>query len=275
MSNAEKPDLGPFREWLHELIFEADTRLGKAFDVALMVAILLSVAAVMLESVPEIAEEYGPRLRLVEWVFTALFAWEYAARLYCVRRPLKYATSFFGVIDLLAILPSFLSLFYTGTQSLLVIRVLRMLRIFRVFKMGRYLGEANILLSAVRASGRKILVFLGVVLTLVVVLGTAMHLVEGGDNGFRSIPAAVYWAIVTITTVGYGDITPQTGAGKMIASTVMILGYGILAVPTGIVTVELQAAAKKQRVSTQACRSCAKDGHDVDAAHCKFCGAEL
>jgi len=262
------------RSRLHEIIFEADTRAGKTFDVALLVAILLSVAAVLLESVASIRDRHGPMLRAVEWLFTILFTIEYVFRLLTVARPLRYARSFFGVVDLLAIVPTYLSLFVAGTQSLLVIRALRLLRVFRVLKLAHFLVEARHLRVALGASLRKITVFLGTVLTLVLIVGAVMYLIEGPSRGFTSIPQSIYWAIVTMTTVGYGDIAPQTVLGKILASTVMITGYSIIAVPTGIVTVEL-ATARKLRISTQACRHCAGEGHDADATFCKYCGARL
>lgn len=262
------------RDRLHEIIFEADTPVGKAFDVALLVCIVLSVVSVMLESVAGIAKDYGRLLRTLEWIFTGLFTIEYAFRLYSVRRPLHYAKSFFGVVDLLAILPSYLSLVVEGSHSLLVIRILRLLRIFRVFKMARYLGEANVLIGALRSSLRKVMVFLGTVMTLVVVMGSVMYLVEGGDNGFQSIPASIYWAIATLTTVGYGDIVPMTPLGQFMASAIMITGYSIIAVPTGIVSAEITKAVLRP-VSTQACKDCSRDGHDADAVFCKYCGTAL
>lgn len=273
------PDDGPYppenlREHLHEIIFEADTPTGKAFDIVLLVGIVLSVVAVVLESVASIREAHGILLRRVEWFFTILFTAEYLLRLCTVRRPLKYAFSFFGLVDLLAIIPTYLSLAFAGTQTLLVIRALRLLRIFRVLKLVHYIGEARVLTDALRSSMRKITIFLGTVLSLVLILGTTMYLIEGEENGFTSIPQSIYWAIVTLTTVGYGDIAPQTILGKFLASTVMILGYGILAVPTGIVTVEL-ANAHGKRMSTQVCRCCAAEGHDVDANYCKYCGEHL
>jgi len=261
------------RSRLHEIIFEADTPAGKAFDVALMVAIVLSVVAVMLESVADISNRYGAILRAFEWGFTILFTVEYGLRLYSVGRPLRYARSFFGLVDLLAIVPTYLSLVFVGAQSLLVIRALRLLRAFRVLKLGQFLVEAHALSTALRSSVRKIVIFMGTVLTLVLIVGALMYLIEGPENGFTSIPQSVYWAIVTMTTVGYGDIAPQTVAGKILASMVMIMGYGIIAVPTGIVTVEMVSAGRK--VSTQACRSCAAEGHDPDAKFCKFCGVKL
>ncbi len=262
---------------LHEIIFEADTPMGKAFDVVLLVLIVLSVVAVMLESVEAIDRAYHIELRVVEWTLTIVFTIEYLLRLLTVRRPLRYATSFFGIVDLLAILPTWLSLFFAGAHSLLVIRALRLLRVFRIFKLARYLDESRQLMIALRASARKILVFLFAVLTLVVIIGSVMYLIEGTrpNSGYTSIPRSVYWAIVTLTTVGYGDITPQTVPGQILASIVMIMGYGIIAVPTGIVSVEMARTSSSRSVSTQACPSCGKDGHDPDAVHCKFCGAPL
>lgn len=259
---------------IHEIIFEADTPAGKAFDVGLMILIVLSVAAVMLESIPSVAERYGDPLRAFEWLVTIVFTAEYLLRLYCVGKPVRYARSFFGVVDLLAILPSYLSLIFVGAQSLMVIRTLRLLRVFRVLKLAHFVGEARMLHASIRASARKIIVFLGAVLTTVVIIGSIMYLVEGPENGFRSIPESVYWAIVTMTTVGYGDIAPQTPLGKLLASMVMILGYGLIAVPTGILTVEI-AGAQRRQISTRACPQCAGEGHDADAVFCKFCGSRL
>ncbi|MCP4718487.1 MAG: ion transporter [Desulfobacteraceae bacterium] len=259
---------------LHEIIFEADTRTGKWFDIFLILAILVSVLAVMLDSVAAINRDHGRWLLMVEWGFTFLFTLEYLLRLICVKRPLKYATSFLGVVDLMAILPTYLSLFLPGSQYLVVIRVLRVLRVFRVLKLVAYLGEATILTKALKASRRKIIVFLITVLTLVVIFGSLMYLIEGGENGFTSIPKSIYWAIVTMTTVGYGDISPQTGMGQALAALIMILGYGIIAVPTGIVTSEMTRAAQK-RVTTQACPECMAEGHEQDALFCRFCSARL
>jgi voltage-gated potassium channel len=270
------PGLGShgLRERLHEIIFEADTPAGKAFDVALLWVIVLSVVAVMLDSVAWVSAEFGPQLRAIEWVFTILFTIEYALRLYSVRQPARYALSFFGLVDFIAVIPTYLSLLVAGTQSLLVIRALRLLRVFRVLKLAHYLGEADVLMSALRASRAKIIVFLGTVLTIVIVVGAAMYLIEGETSGFTSIPTSMYWAIVTMTTVGYGDIAPTTVLGRFLAAMLMILGYGIIAIPTGIVTVEL-ARMPKSAVSTQACPACSAEGHDADAAHCKYCGAKL
>jgi voltage-gated potassium channel len=262
---------------LHEVIFEADTPAGKAFDVILLITILLSVLVVMLESVVFIQAEYGKWLYYAEWVFTILFTIEYAGRIISVTKPRKYMTSFFGIIDLLSILPTYLSLIFAGTQAFLIIRSIRLLRVFRVFKLVRYIGEASHLTSALRASRAKIIVFIGGVFTFVVIIGTLMYLIEGRDNGFTSIPQSIYWAVVTLTTVGYGDIIPQTPLGKGIATCIMILGYGIIAVPTGIVTAEMsyQRDHSKKNISTQACPHCSAEGHDVDAVFCKKCGGRL
>lgn len=259
---------------IHEIIFEADTKAGKLFDIALMISIILSVAAVMLDSIQNIHNEYGNILYLIEWFFTILFTVEYLLRLYSVGKPTEYSKSFFGVIDLLAILPTYLSLIVPGSQYLLVIRVLRVLRVFRVLKFVQYLSEANLLMSALQASRRKITVFLFTVLTLVIILGSMMYMIEGEESGFTNIPVSIYWSIVTLTTVGYGDISPQTPWGQMLASVIMILGYGIIAVPTGIVTSEL-VRTKEKKVSTQACPECSREGHDFDAVYCKHCGAKL
>jgi voltage-gated potassium channel len=269
-----QPRTATWRNRLHEIIFEADTPAGRAFDVLLLWSIVLSVLAVLLESVPSVQGRYKQLLRIAEWIFTILFTVEYALRLISVGRPLRYATSFFGVIDLLAIVPTYLSVLLPGAQTLLVIRALRLLRVFRVLKLVRFLEESRVLGQALRASRHKITVFLGTVLTLVLILGTLMYLIEGEVHGFDSIPRSMYWAIVTLTTVGYGDIAPATIPGQILASLVMILGYSIIAVPTGIVTVELSRATQAQ-VSTQACPQCSAEGHDADAKHCKYCGAKL
>ncbi|MCH8961110.1 MAG: ion transporter, partial [Bacteroidetes bacterium] len=231
--------LSGWRLTLYIIIFESDTPPGKAFDVALILTIFASVAAVMLESVSAIGSRYGAILYASEWVFTILFTIEYILRLICVGRPLRYARSFFGIVDLLAVIPTYFSVLFPGAQFLLVIRLLRILRVFRVLKLVQYLSAADILMEALRASRRKIVVFLVALLTLVVILGSLMYLIEGAENGFTSIPRSIYWAIVTLTTVGYGDISPQTGLGQALAAVVMIMGYGIIAVPTGIVTAEM------------------------------------
>jgi voltage-gated potassium channel len=263
-----------WRDRLHEIIFEADTPVGKLFDVVLIWSIIISVVVVLLDSVATVRIRYGELLYAVEWFFTILFTIEYILRLISVRQPHRYATSFFGLVDVLAILPTYISLFIPGSQYLLTIRILRLLRIFRVFKLAAYLNEAQIITAALRASRRKISVFLFTVLVIVVIIGSVMYVVEGQENGFDSIPTGIYWSIVTLTTVGYGDISPQTALGKIVASIVMIIGYAIIAVPTGIVTAELAQAAKS-RVSTRACPACSADGHDYDAKYCKYCSAPL
>lgn len=259
---------------LHEIIFEAETPGGKAFDVMLLLLIVASVCTVLLESVRGIRQDWGGTLRLFEWIFTFLFTLEYLLRIICVGRPLRYALSFFGIVDFLAIVPTYLSVMIAGAQSLIVIRALRLLRVFRVLKLAHFVGASRMLQAALRASFRKIIVFIGTVLTLVLIIGALMYLIEGERNGFTSIPRSIYWAIVTMTTVGYGDIAPQTWLGRLLASAVMILGYGIIAVPTGIVTVEV-ALGKKRTISTQACPECSAEGHDPDAKFCKYCGGSL
>ncbi|MBW8034970.1 MAG: ion transporter [Planctomycetes bacterium] len=272
----DKNALTGWRKKLFEVIFEADTPAGKLFDVLLIVSILASVAVVMLDSVESISEKWGTLLKAAEWVFTILFTIEYLFRLICAGRAIRYAKSFFGIVDLMAIVPTYLDLILPGSRYLLVIRLLRVLRIFRILHLSRFVGEANVLMTALAASKRKILVFFFAVLTLVVILGSLMYVIEGRDpaSGFTSIPKSVYWAIVTLTTVGYGDILPQTGIGQMLAAVVMILGYSIIAVPTGIVTAELTQAYKKE-ITTQTCPQCTRQGHDKDAKHCKHCGASL
>lgn len=272
-TSKNKADRG-WREVLFEVIFEADTPAGKWFDIVLIACILLSVATVMLDSVSEIAAEHGPLLQGIEWFFTILFTVEYVLRLLCVGRPARYAVSFFGVVDLLAILPTYISPLLPSSRYLSVVRVLRVLRIFRVLKLGHHTKEASVLRKALYASRRKILVFFSVVLTLVVIIGSLIYVIEGQKGDFTSIPRSVYWAVVTLTTVGYGDISPQTAAGQFLAAIVMILGYSIIAVPTGIVTAELSRALPAG-LSGQACPSCSAEGHDRDARHCKFCGAKL
>ncbi len=261
------------RERLGVIIFEADTPAGRAFDLLLLVAILTSVLLVMLDSVASYQTRYGGLFRALEWGFTLLFTLEYAARIYSAKERWRYLRSFYGLVDLLAILPTYLALIFTGAQYFLVIRALRLLRIFRVLKLVHFLGEANVLMGALRASRAKITVFLIAVVSLVVVIGSLMYLVEGPQNGYTNIPTSVYWAIVTLTTVGYGDISPKTPLGQFLASVVMIVGYGVIAVPTGIVTSELTRAAWGDR--TRACPKCSRSGHDPDALHCKHCGAAL
>ena len=262
-----------WRKRIYEIVFEAETRAGKAFDITLIWLILASVLVVILESVKSVRENYGQLIFLVEWFFTLLFTFEYILRLISVRRPVRYIFSFYGLIDLLAIVPTYISLIVPGTQYLLTIRILRLLRIFRILKLTEYISEAKVITSALSASRRKISVFLLAVLSVVIVVGSLMYVVEGEEHGFTDIPTSIYWAIVTLTTVGYGDLSPKTPLGKTLASIVMILGYGIIAVPTGIVTAELTRASNP--VSTQVCPECQTQEHDADAVFCKFCGTEL
>lgn len=262
-----------WRARLHEVIFEADTPAGRAFDVCLLVAILVSVITVVLESVAGIRREYGEVLRSVEWALTVAFTIEYGLRLVAVDRPWRYARSLFGLADLLAVVPTYLALLLPAAQSLMVIRAIRLLRVFRILKLAHFLDEAHQLVLALRASRRKITVFLGGIVTIVVIMGALMYLVEGEEHGFTSIPTSMYWAVVTMTTVGYGDVAPRTPLGQLLAAVLMILGYAIIAVPTGIVSVELARTGRP--VSRQACPACSAEGHDVDATHCKYCGAPL
>jgi len=269
-----KPEAG-LRLTLYTIIFEADTRAGRAFDVALLATILTSVAVVVLDSVEDIGSRYRDLFQVLEWCFTLLFTLEYAARLWCVRHPARYAGSFFGIVDLLAFLPSYLALLLPHAVAFQGIRVLRLLRIFRIFKLSAYIAEYRALGQALRGSARKILIFLSVVLMTVLLLGTTMYVVEGPDNGYTSIPTAVYWAIVTMTTVGYGDVTPHTDLGKFIASAMMLIGWGILAVPTGIVTAEMTVQRFVRQPTTRTCHECLSEGHEPEANFCKDCGARL
>jgi voltage-gated potassium channel len=269
-----KPLHGWRLRW-YTVIFEADTRAGRWFDTALIALILLSLAVVAADSVAALGQRYGVVFNAMEWVFTVVFTLEYLARLACVRHPLRYATSFFGVIDLLAILPTYLALLFPELHALIDVRVLRLLRVFRIFKLTAYMAEYQALGQALTASRRKILVFLSTVLMIVVVMGTVMYVVEGPENGFTSIPVSVYWAITTMTTVGFGDITPKTDLGRLIASMMMLLGWGTLAVPTGIVTSELSAQRNRTPPTTRTCHECLSEGHLPQARFCFDCGAPL
>jgi voltage-gated potassium channel len=265
---------GGWRRRVYGVVFESDTPAGRAFDLLLIGAILASVVVVAVESVASIRGRYGAALTAVEWGFTLLFTAEYLTRLACVRRPARYAVSVLGAVDLLAIAPTYLSLFLPGTQALLVVRVLRVLRIFRVLKLTAYSRESRVLIDALWAGRRKIGVFLSAVLTLLVVIGSLMYLIEGEENGFADIPTGIYWAVVTLTTVGYGDIAPKTPVGRTLSAAVMILGYSIIAVPTGIVTAELTRAGRGPG-GRGPCPGCGAGGHDPDAGFCKHCGARL
>ena len=271
------PDV-PLQGWrlrLYTTIFEADTRAGRLFDVTLIVAILLSISVVVADSVPALHDRWQRQFTWAEWGFTALFTIEYLARLACTRRPLRYATSFFGVVDILALLPTYLALLLPGAHALIDVRVLRLLRIFRVFKLTSFLTEYRGLGQALQASARKIIVFITGVLMIVLVMGTLMYVVEGPENGFSTIPTSVYWAITTMTTVGFGDITPKTELGRFIASVMMLLGWGTLAVPTGIVTSEMSAQRMQQAMGLRICDSCGAVGHLPHANFCMHCGSDL
>ena len=276
MPKSTDKEINEAREKIHEIIFEADTPAGKWFDIILLVCIVGSVLAVMLESVPSIDARYHLVFEVFEWGFTIFFTIEYILRLYAVYRPMKYALSFFGIIDLLSILPSYLSIFLPHSESLMVIRALRLLRIFRIFKLAGFVSESFVIIRALKASQKKIFVFLFFIILMTIIMGSIMYLVEGPESGFDSIPRGIYWAIVTLTTVGYGDISPQTNFGQFLAAIVMILGYAVIAVPTGIVTAEFANENQKPiQTNTQTCRYCASEGHDDDAKFCKNCGEEL
>lgn len=263
----------PLRRRVHEIVFEVDTRAGRAFDVGLLLLIVSSLAVIMLESVDDIRAKHHALLVFLEWTFTALFTTEYLLRLWCVRSPAGYARSFFGVVDLFSVLPTWLGLFFEGSHSLLVFRALRLLRVFRVFKLARFSGESRHLSRALWASRHKVTVFLLAVVCSVLIAGALMYLVEGPSNGFTSIPYSVYWAVVTLTTVGYGDVAPQTPLGQSLSMLLMVLGYGLIAVPTGIVSAEL--VHQPRATSGQACPSCSAESHEPDAKFCRKCGAPL
>jgi voltage-gated potassium channel len=279
--SASKAEFGrPLQGWrlqAYTIIFEADTRAGRLFDLGLMVAVLLSLALVMLESVASFRLAHAAWLSWAEYAFTALFTLEYLLRLACVRRPLSYATSFFGMVDLMAVLPTYLAFFFPELYALVDVRVLRLLRVFRILKLNAYVSAYMSLGSALRASSKKILVFLSAVLMIVLIMGTVMYVVEGPENGFTSIPVSVYWAITTITTVGFGDITAKTDLGRAIASLMMLLGWGILAVPTGIVTAEMAAQRMGEAPvpTTRTCHTCLREGLQADSNYCRHCGAPL
>jgi voltage-gated potassium channel len=263
----------PGRRWLYETMFESDTRAGRGFDVVLLGLILLSLVSVSLESLESIHARHGAALWRIEYALTAVFTLEYSARLYAHPRPLVYARSFFGIVDLLSILPTWVGLLVPGAQAFVVVRSLRLLRVFRILKLTRFVRESDVLRKALRASLPKILVFLIAILCTVTICGATMHLIEGPESKFSSIPIGIYWAIVTLTTVGYGDVVPTTTAGHFVASMIMVLGYGVIAVPTGIISAELGRAPRP--VSGQHCSRCGLEGHDADARHCKRCGASL
>jgi len=270
----EKRMMAHWKIKLHEVIFEADTKAGKTFDVMLIISIVLSILVIMIDSVKELNLEYSIQLYTLEWIFTFFFTLEYFLRIISFKKPLKYVFSFFGIIDLLSILPTYVSLFLPGSQYLVTIRFLRVLRVFRVLKLMQFVSEATILTESLRRSSRKIIVFIMTVFILVCIFGSVMYVVEDSQNGFTSIPKSIYWAIVTMTTVGYGDIAPQTNLGQTISSFIMILGYGILAVPTGIVTAEMSRNIHVNK-NTQVCINCGEDEHDDSAKYCNKCGENL
>lgn len=268
--------LFPTKSRLAHIVFEHDDKASKAFDVVLLIAILLSVAIVILDSVAELRLNYGELFYIFEWAFTILFTVEYLLRLWLSKRKMGYVLSFYGIVDLLAIVPTYLSVIIVNTQFLVVIRSLRLLRVIRVLKLGRFLKDAEFLSEALRASRAKIQIFIGSMLTIVLIAGTIMYIVEGPENGFTSIPMSMYWAIVTLTTVGFGDITPITSIGKFIASLIMLMGYGIIAVPTGIVTSEMtQANNRRKMAEARMCHNCKQVVFDKEADYCKFCGEKL
>ncbi|MCU0459639.1 MAG: ion transporter [Bacteroidales bacterium] len=258
---------------IYEIIFEADTREGKAFDVTIIGLILLSVLLVLFDSIAQVRERFGQAIHIIEWFITGIFLIEYILRIWVLEKPVRYIFSFYGIIDLMAILPNFLGLILAGGQSLMVIRAVRLLRVFRIFKLSRYTLAGRTLARALYRSREKIFMFISTIITLVVIFGTIMYLIEGEENGFTSIPVSIYWAVVTLTTVGYGDISPVTGLGQFLASIVMIMGYAIIAVPTGIVTSEMMRMPAGN--NTQVCSSCMFDRHDDDALYCKKCGTRL
>ena len=270
-----KKQLAPWQRKLHEIIFEADTPAGKWFDITLLLLIVLSVITVMLESIGSVNLLYGKELRVLEWVFTFLFTLEYIARIISIGKPLKYVFSFYGIVDFVSIIPTYLGIFISGSHTLSIIRSIRLLRIFRIMKLAQFIGEANILAAALKASRAKIVVFLFAVLSLTFILGTMMYLLESQnpESGFTSIPKSIYWAIVTLTTVGYGDITPVTASGQALSSFIMIIGYAIIAVPTGIVGAQI--AKTNEAPNTQSCPNCTSRGHANDAKFCKSCGEKL
>ncbi len=271
----QKDEQQSWRTRLHDTIYESNTTAGKAFDVALLVFILTSIMVVMLDSIASYHKKYGQIFFVLEWFFTGLFTVEYILRLISIKKPLRYVFSFLGLVDLLAIIPSYLSFFFAGAQSLLVLRALRLLRVFRIFKLTHFLSEMEFLKIALATSLKKISIFMLVVFAMVIILGSVMYLVENGENGFNSIPDSIYWGIVTLTTVGYGDISPITPWGKFIASIMMFIGYGIIAVPTGIITTDVAIAIRDKKPGTEACPNCGKEGHDRDAKFCKYCGSAL
>ncbi|MFK7790046.1 MAG: ion transporter [Phycisphaeraceae bacterium] len=277
--NNNPTPFAPWRARLHEIIFEADDQKGKLFDIVLITAILASVVVIILDSVQSIRTDYHSLFIGLEWFFTILFTIEYVLRLICVRKPLRYIFSFYGIVDLLSILPSYVGLFVPGAQNMMVIRMLRLLRIFRIFKLVQFLGEADALRHAFYLSRHKIAVFLTTVLIIITIMAALMHVIESraGNDQFSSMPQSMYWAVVTMTTVGYGDITPTTELGKFLSAVMMLIGYSMIIVPTGILSgaIAVEAQRHAKRSTTQHCASCSRDGHEFDATYCKFCGEHL
>ena len=272
----KKKQHSTWKNILHEIIYEADTPAGKWFDIILLFLILASIAVVMLESVSSISNTHANELNIIEWIITALFTLEYFARIIVIKKPKEYIFSFYGVIDFLSTIPKYLSLFFIGSHALVALRALRLLRVFRILKLARFIGEGNQLANALKASRAKISVFLLAIFMLCIILGTLMYMIEGGSGGgFTSIPRSVYWAIVTLTTVGYGDIAPVTPFGQFIASIIMILGYAVIAVPTGIVSSEMTRDQKKVHLNTQSCSNCSASNHHDDADFCYECGNKM
>ncbi len=278
-----KPEISNIRKKIHEVIYEADTPMGKLFDVVLLILILLSIILVCLESVPNLRDKYAENFITAEWIITIFFTIEYILRIYAINKPKKYIFSFFGIVDLLSTIPLYLTFFFGGVNALIAVRALRLLRVFRILKVTRYIGEADKLKKAIKNSAPKIAVFLFAVLVLSVIFGTLMYLVEGPESGFVSIPVSIYWCIVTLTTVGFGDIAPVTPLGQFLATVIMIMGYGIIAVPTGIVSAEYSQGAKTddindpnyRHVNTQVCQNCLARKHQDDAKFCHKCGCSL
>lgn len=272
-----KTRIETLRHTLYQVIYQSHTPSGRGFDIALIILILASVLTIILDSVADISRQYGDQFVIAEWVFTTLFTIEYLLRIFCIHRPFKYILSFYGLIDLLAILPSYVSLIIPGSHYLQVIRILRVLRVFRVLKLVRFINQSNQLLNALMASRLKVTIFLFTISTLLVVFGSLMYLIEGPENGFTNIPVSIYWAVVTLTTVGFGDITPKTDIGRAVSAVVMVIGYAIIAVPTGIFTAELSREMKRQptRLDQRICSKCRKAGHEADACYCCICGTEL
>lgn len=271
-----KTTIENWRHSIYRILYQANTPAGRGFDITLMILILASVLTVMLDSVAGINQKYGDEFYAAEWFFTILFTLEYFLRIFCIHKPIKYIGSFYGIIDLMSILPSYLSLFIPGAHYLLVIRVLRVLRVFRVLKLVRFINQANLLVNALRASRPKITIFLFTISTLLIVFGSAMYLIEGPENGFANIPVSIYWSVVTLTTVGFGDITPKTDLGRAVSAVVMIIGYAIIAVPTGIFTAELSKEMKRQDKSdNRTCPRCRHTGHEKDANYCRICSMKL